>query len=127
MKNKKRSKSNQHETFVSPMTTVNMDEIALLTDDELALMLNDLQGQRDSALRSNSTLIYQCEVEICYVKRELQIRKMHHQMHQKYEGVEIEAGIIDEEDLPVSDFDNTPYVQAWLQWNSRTRDFDEFN
>jgi len=125
MKNKKRAKSNQHETFVSP-ATMNMDEIALLTDDELALMLNDLQNQRDSA-RSNSTLIYQCEVEICYVKRELQIRKMHHQMHQKYEDIEIESSSVDEDSLPVSDFDNTPFVQAWLQWNSRTRDFDEFN
>lgn len=124
MKNKKRSKANHSDNFIQPLVR-NMDEIAILTDDELTLLLNDLQGQRDQAKLAGAST-YESEVEICYVKRELQLRKIHHQAHLEYES--LEDSYQDDADLPSADLDNTSYVQAWHMWKGRSRSsFEEID
>ena len=124
MKNKKRSNKSIQQNMQPQYEVRNMDDIAILTDDELAILLNDLQNQLTVSLK-NDCSTYFTEVEICYVKRELQIRKVHHQMHQEYMNAD-SPSTESQTFYPEGDLDNTSYVQAWLQWRGRTKfDADE--
>jgi len=95
-----------------------IDELAIMQDDELFQRLNELFRERDNA-RSTHVKTRMWEEEICYVKREIQLRHERHVIHEKWlsEQAENEPN---EDLLPSADLDNQAFVNAWLLWSART-------
>ena len=91
----------------------NMDEIALLLDDELSTKISILEEGRAKTLNSGSDPYY-WEVELAYFRREFSLRKVRRDLHEKWVNEQIRVFDTDESDLPYADFDNLKYVMVNL-------------
>lgn len=91
---------------------LNMDEIATFVDEEIAQRLVDLTNDRMEAVESGrqSRLF---EDDICYLRREQQIRRHRREAHDGYlklldrEAMEAKAY---EDSLPMADLDNSSFI-----------------
>lgn len=90
----KNSKKHVVATECSSMTTthygsmelpaiVNMDDLAVMHDDELYVRARGLDADRWSAISAGASP-YDWEVEMAYVCRELQLRHERHNQHMEY-------------------------------------------
>jgi hypothetical protein len=63
-----------------------IDSLAILTDDELGARARTLEGERTSMLveQAREANVIPWEVEIAYVRREQQIRKLRRDAHEAY-------------------------------------------
>lgn len=96
--------------IVSELIVRNMDDIAVMQDDELAQAHYELEGARRN-LKRQKAYSKDIEVELCYLQRELQIRADRREVHKAY--AETESFVENENDLPNADLDNSSYVHAW--------------
>ena len=77
---------------------VNMDETALISDEELFSRLTQLESDRLKAIDSNFDP-YLREIEIAYLRRESQIRRLRREAHEAY--LYENAAFLAEEDIYV--------------------------
>lgn len=101
------------------------DELAILTDDELAENYRALLQERDAKQHRGYDLKL-LEIEDCYFRREIQIRRKRKEAHEDWLSREREfddASFVDEENLPNADFDNADYVRTHRLWNKTRRGF----
>lgn len=91
---------------------VNMDQLGVLTDDELLNRFRTLEDERERALSSGDDPVV-WEVEIAYARREFQLRRIRHNQHDQYlQDLEREAREAQkqEERYPVADLDNSAFI-----------------
>lgn len=111
---------------------VNMDDIGIMTDDDLLERLRALETDREKVLDANMEAI-PWEVESCYIRRELQMRRYRHGEHEAYLN-DLERENRDaqrlEDSYPVADLDNSAFMFA--EWapvrpmgSTRPHPFDE--
>ncbi len=89
---------------------ISMDDLAVLTDDALIDRLRMLDSTRDQLDRNS---VRPWEVEIAYVRREFQLRRYRHQLHDDYlRYLDREADeLLDLENrYPVADLDNSAFM-----------------
>jgi hypothetical protein len=91
---------------------INMDELATQTDDALIERLRTLESHRDKAydVRFDTR---SWEVEASYIRRELQLRRHRHQLHEQYlSQLEKETRDVQrlEDSYPVADLDNSEFM-----------------
>ncbi len=85
-----------------------------VSDDELYDHLRELESGKEKALKMLLEL-QPWEEEICYVRREIQIRRTRRESHAKYmEMIASEIAKYErlEKVLPVADLDNTKFITA---------------
>lgn len=105
---------------------LSMDVLASLTDDELAERYKQLLSEREN----NRFLLYSdlklLEIEDCYYRREIQLRRKRKEAHDAWLLRERELddeAFLEEETLPNADLDNSSYVRAHRLWSAnKTRD-----
>lgn len=91
---------------------VNMDDIATMTDDVLIENLRSLETAREKAIEERIDTV-PWEIEACYVRRELQLRRVRHSAHENYlqqldqEAVEAAR---QEHQYPVADLNNSSFM-----------------
>lgn len=94
---------------------INMDEIAVMSDETLLEKLRGLEADRDKVMEEKyDTHLW--EVEAAYVRRELSLRRTRHNLHDDYlRSLEREAQelLALENRYPVADLDNS----AFMFWN----------
>lgn len=76
------SMTTRHGSMELP-TMVNMDDLAVMHDDELYARARGLDADRWSAISAGASP-YDWEVEMAYVCRELQMRHERHNRHMEY-------------------------------------------
>lgn len=94
---------------------LNMDVIATMLDDELMERLRNLEIERDRVLEGRRDP-QPWEVEAAYVRRELQLRRQRHAIHEQYDAElarEAREAQRQEDRYPVADLDNS----AFMFWN----------
>ena len=96
---------------VSLPEVVNIDVLATMLDEDLSARLYALEGDKNSVLQDSYDAV-PWEVEIAYVKREQQIRKLRRENHERYMR-SVAQEIAEESDnfvnLPSGDFDNVQF------------------
>ena len=89
------------------------DVIALMQDDELFESLRTAAARLETAWKMfNPSLCKSWEEEICYLQREIQLRKDRRQEHQKYlrlEDLAMRRERDTEHMLPAADLDNSRF------------------
>ena len=105
---------------VSKPEVVNMDDIALLLDEELHSKITSLEEGRNKAM-SQGYDPYYWEVELAYHKRESSLRRVRHEIHENWVKEQISLSNIDESNLPSPDFDNLKYVMVNLYEKNSNR------
>jgi len=91
----------------------NMDDIALLLDEDLMARISQLDEGRNRALGSGHDPYY-WEVELAYHKREQGLRRVRREIHDRWSAEQINTYNSDESNLPYADFDNLKYVMVNL-------------
>ena len=89
-----------------------MDEVAIQTDDVLIDRLRQLEAEKEYILQERGDT-RPWETEICYVRRELGLRRTRHQLHDAYlKELEREAAelLALENQYPVADLDNSQFI-----------------
>lgn len=97
---------------------IDLDAMAAMPDDELAGLLYATVAKRDDMYKARRSTRF-LEEEICYLKRELQLRKIRRERHDEYvknEEISMEDAMFDERRLPSAELDNIQFVQAWNEW-----------
>jgi ElaB/YqjD/DUF883 family membrane-anchored ribosome-binding protein len=92
-----------------------MDLIGTMTDDELLERLRMLEADRERVLDARFDPAA-WEIEAAYVRRELQLRRTRHNLHEEYlQQLDYEAREAQrmEDRYPVADLDNS----AFMFWN----------
>jgi hypothetical protein len=100
------------ELSISLPQVINMDEIAVMTDDVLLEKLRELETDRDRVLEEKYDP-QPWEIEAAYVRRELQLRRTRHNLHEDYlDSLEREAQelLAIENRYPVADLDNSAFM-----------------
>ena len=91
---------------------LNMDELAAMQDDELIQRLTSMHEGRGRYLKARVSP-RDWEVEICYIKRELQLRRERRGSHDTYVK-EMEREFREDRDaerrLPAADLDNRDFM-----------------
>lgn len=124
--NKQKNRTSPHaqaQPVVNRPSQINMDDLAIMQDDELAELLHSLIESRNTVFKARSGSTRFLEEEICYAKRELQARRKRRELHDKFlkdQELESETAKLAEDQLPVADLDNVDFVQAWNMWKDRT-------
>lgn len=121
-KNKKQSyveNSSDHGTYVASTPRVqvnshdpdilNMDDISYVSDDELFSKLSSYEATRGKMIAKGQDP-YLWEIEIAYLRREVQIRRARRESHDRYMAEQARESTVDESSLPYPDFDNLKYV-----------------
>lgn len=96
---------------VTPPDVINVDDIAVMKDEDLIVRLRTLEDDKNKAV-DGCIDTRPWEEEIAYIRREQQIRRARRDAHlefERYSEVEFnrtEAG------LPPGDFDNLAFVYA---------------
>lgn len=103
MKNKKK--------FENP-AIVSIDELAIATDEDLFSAQKRLEADRQTML-SRDVDATPWEVELAYVKRELQIRSARSEAHRKF--LADDDSFQDESNLEMPDLDNLYYIRLCAQ------------
>jgi hypothetical protein len=93
----------------TPMTC---DELSMLLDDELVDRFRSLDNDREKviAVKFDAT---PWETEICYVRREMQLRRIrreHHDLYLKQLDREADEAFLAEDKYPVADLDNSSFM-----------------
>lgn len=90
---------------------INMDDLAVMLDDELYARLTALDADRNKVLdaRLDASM---WETETAYVRRELQLRRSRRDAHDTYLREQARLFAEEERDLPSADFDNIKFVMA---------------
>jgi hypothetical protein len=114
-KNRKRSPQApqakvSHRYPVALPEVVNVDDLAVQSDDELINWLRILEDDRVKVLEA-CLEPKQWEEEISYIRRELQIRRARREAHDNYVKQFERKFVESEEDLPVADLDNTYFLK----------------
>lgn len=95
---------------------VDMDSLGAVPDEELITKLRNLEEQRSNIMYA-SLDPKAWEVELAYIRRELQLRRSRRDAHDRYirtierEFQELEAS------LPVADLDNSYFLKVIGEWN----------
>lgn len=116
-KNRVRSAvSNKHSSVdYEPLPdVVNIDELAVAHDEELINRLRSLEEARSYSITRNYNP-RPWEEELCYVLRELQIRRARREAWEHYSRAANSSNKDDtepEEDLPFADLDNSKFMRA---------------
>ena len=113
------TKTRNQKKFSKP-EVVNMDDIALLLDEELHSKIVSLEDGRNKALSQGHDPYY-WEVELAYHKREFLLRRTRHEIHENWVKEQISLSNIDESSLPSPDFDNLNYVMVNLYEKDSSR------
>lgn len=92
------------------------DELGVMLDEDLSTLAGELETQREKSFGLKQDP-HDIEVELAYVRREQQIRKIRRERHEQYLRSQ-ETAFIDESDLPAGDFDNYSFVQLCAQRQS---------
>jgi hypothetical protein len=90
----------------------NMDDLSALQDEELIRRLDTLHEGRGHFLKAR-TSAQPWEEEICFIKRELQLRRGRRAAHDEYSkqvDVDNRASQRDEKWLPAADLDNSKFM-----------------
>lgn len=93
---------------------VNIDVLALLSDEELIARLHVLEDDRTKVLEHEGvfgTDPRPWEEEIAYVRRELQVRRIRREKHDRYLKILEWEYAQEEANLPVADLDNTNFLR----------------
>lgn len=100
------------ELTVALPQVINMDDIAVMTDDALLERLRGLEADRDKVMEEKyETRLW--EVEAAYVRRELQLRRTRHNLHDNYlHELDRDAReqLALENRYPVADLDNSAFM-----------------
>lgn len=102
----------RRESPVAAPDVQNMDELATMTDDVLVERLRSLETDREKVLDAKCDS-RQWEVELSYIRRELQLRRTRHFLHEAYlNGLDREAADQArlENQYPVADLDNSEFM-----------------
>jgi hypothetical protein len=89
-----------------------MDDLGMMTDDVLTERLRALETDRDKVVEARFDP-KAWEVEACYFRRELQLRRVRHNLHMQYLD-ELDRELYNaqryENTLPVADLDNSVFM-----------------
>lgn len=102
----------RHQPSIDYPDVANMDDIAVLTDEELVEAISRLDVERRKVL-SERCDAKDWEIELCYLRREMQIRRKRRETHDSFmESLSAEDKELRklEKTLPVADFDNTVFM-----------------
>lgn len=97
---------NKYQCPVPVPQVVNVDDIAVFSDEELYARLTSMESDRTKVVESRfDPMLW--EVEIAYLRREMGIRRQRREAHEAY--MKDNAHLVTEEDVIV-DFDDTSVV-----------------
>lgn len=115
MKYKKRGvESRQREQNLPVLEMMTFDQLGTVTDDELYERLRNLEANKDLIVQAHCNP-RRWEEEICYVRREIQIRRNRREQHTAFverTSREIANNQAAEKHLPSADLDNTRFIVA---------------
>lgn len=89
--------------------TLHMDALACMLDEEIYSRLNSLENDRQKVIEARFDP-RKWEEEICYVRRELAMRRERHMIHENYIHNQIRNFSEEEANLPSANFDNVKYM-----------------
>lgn len=94
---------------------LNPDDIGILSDEDLVKLIAKFDEERITVLRAHKSAryAYPWEVELCYLRRELQIRKKRRELDDLYKKQledEQRAAQHAERVLPSADLDNSSFM-----------------
>lgn len=108
---RRNSHNNDHDRSITLPDVVNMDDLAVLTDEELYARSRLLDEDRQYMFNAGA-VSRPWEEELAYVKRELMLRKSRRDAHEAYVR-QIEREFQEQErNLPMADMDNTQFLRA---------------
>lgn len=100
---------------------INVDVIALFSDDELSTHTHGLHAQRSQLDPNQDPKPW--DVEIAYAQRELNLRQIGREMHEKYymDNEYVFENDTCEDSWPSGDFDNSKFINPFggrpRRWN----------
>lgn len=106
------SQSRRKESPLPPPDVTNMDDIGTMTDEALLEKLRATEMERDKVLEAKADAVL-WETEASYLRREFQIRRTRHVLHETYLHQlerEAEEARRQEEKYPVADLDNSYFM-----------------
>lgn len=92
---------------------ISIDVLGTMQDEELIKRLDTMYDGRNAAFKNRRASVTPWEVEISYVRRELQLRRERRQAHDAYVkevDAEHKASQQAEKYLPSADLDNTKFM-----------------
>ena len=113
-KSKKSNVSNvsdyERPVYPIPLPDVaNMDDLAYVSDDELAARHTGLDADRNKIINHHFDPIA-WEIELAYVKRELAMRRIRREAHDVWTREMYKQLVAEEANLPSAEFDNTCFM-----------------
>lgn len=115
-----KNKTGNKSKFVELPPVHHVDDIAVFTDEELLERVKSVETQRTDALRNCVSDLVPWETELCYLRREMQLRSQRRHLHERYLqecSVEAERARRLEEALPWADLDNSEFVYIYAEIN----------
>lgn len=106
------SQSRRKEAPLPLPEVINMDVIGAMTDEVLLEKLRGTELDRDKVLEAKADAV-PWEIESCYLRREFQVRRTRHTLHENYLHQldrEAEEARRQEERYPVADLDNSYFM-----------------
>lgn len=88
---------------------MNMDEIAVLLDEELYARIGLLETGKSRAFDARQDT-FDWEVEIAYARREALMRRERRVLHERFVAEQARAFALEEMNLPTGDFDNYRFM-----------------
>lgn len=101
---------NRGQSVVLP-EQMSFDVLGVITDEELTARNRDLDGLLAGG-SCNADETYYVEVELAYVRREVQLRRTRRALHETYLRDMDAYFAASEVGLPVADVDNTKFLRA---------------
>jgi len=113
-------KSRQGDDQVFVVETMNMDDLAISTDDALFVRLHQLESSLSKMRRFGMSTV-DTEVELAYTLREVGIRESRRREHERFtqEMYVHGASSFNEDFYDSGDFDNSEYVRLHNMWRGR--------
>lgn len=111
--NEKKSGKKFNKVMIEKKT---FDELGIMLDEDLSSLAVELESLREKSFGTKQDP-HDVEVELAYVRREQQIRKIRRDRHEQYLKSQDQM-VVDESDLPAGDFDNYSFVQLCAQRRS---------
>lgn len=93
---KKRGGNGRRRGELAPFDIVDVNEIGYMPDEQLYRTLHELINVREDGLAVGADVV-PVEIEICYVKREIQIRDARRNAHEQYvKGLQEENAVLEQ-------------------------------
>lgn len=88
-----------------------IDQLGQLSDEELITQLRSMRSALD-IVRKERCSAKEWQTELCYIERELILRRTRREAHQEYLASigEVHSNEIQEKNLPSADLDNTSFT-----------------